>query len=147
MYTSHMQLGGPKVMAVNGVSHHIVEDDLAGCAAMLQWLAFVPAVLGSQPPMLASSDLVERPISYTPQPGAGHRELTFPRVCKFCRRSVRRLGTQGILLYAPCHSVSGWNAVNFCLTLLASAWHAAVLTAERHGLSSSGGIGDLTPTI
>ena len=25
VYTSHMQLGGPKVMAVNGVSHHVVQ--------------------------------------------------------------------------------------------------------------------------
>lgn len=64
-----MQLGGPKVMAVNGVSHHVVEDDLAGCAAVLQWLAFVPAVLGSQPPTLASSDHIERPISYAPSQG------------------------------------------------------------------------------
>lgn len=70
VYTSHMQLGGPKVMAVNGVSHHVVEDDLAGCAAVLQWLAFVPVVLGSQPPTLASSDPIERPISYIPRPGA-----------------------------------------------------------------------------
>lgn len=30
VYTSHMQLGGPKVMGANGVSHHVVEDDLAG---------------------------------------------------------------------------------------------------------------------
>ena len=30
MYTSHMQLGGPRVMGVNGVSHHVVGDDLEG---------------------------------------------------------------------------------------------------------------------
>lgn len=69
VYTSHMQLGGPKVMAVNGVSHHVVEDDLAGCAAVLQWLGFVPAVLGSQPPTLASADPIERPIGYAPKIG------------------------------------------------------------------------------
>ncbi len=57
-------------MAVNGVSHHVVEDDLAGCAAVLQWLSFVPAVLGSQPPTLVGSDPVERPIVYAPGPGA-----------------------------------------------------------------------------
>ena len=55
-------------MAVNGVSHHIVEDDLAGCTAVLQWLAYVPAVLGSHPPTMHSSDPVNRPISYTPGP-------------------------------------------------------------------------------
>lgn len=58
----------PQVMAVNGVSHHIVEDDLAGCTAVLQWLAYVPAVLGSHPPTMHSSDPVNRPISYTPGP-------------------------------------------------------------------------------
>jgi len=30
VYTSHMQLGGPRVMGVNGVSHHVVTDDLEG---------------------------------------------------------------------------------------------------------------------
>lgn len=70
VYTSHMQLGGPKVMAVNGVSHHTVEDDLDGCTAVLRWLSFVPAVLGSQVPMLASSDPVQRPIGYSPRIGA-----------------------------------------------------------------------------
>jgi hypothetical protein len=30
VYTSHMQLGGPRVMGVNGVSHHVVADDLDG---------------------------------------------------------------------------------------------------------------------
>ena len=58
----------PQVMAVNGVSHHIVEDDLAGCTAVLQWLAYVPAVLGSHPPLMHSSDPVNRPVSYTPGP-------------------------------------------------------------------------------
>ena len=57
-----------QVMAVNGVSHHIVEDDLAGCTAVLQWLAYVPAVLGSHPPTMHSSDPVNRSISYTPGP-------------------------------------------------------------------------------
>jgi acetyl-CoA carboxylase/biotin carboxylase 1 len=30
VYTSHMQLGGPRVMGHNGVSHHVVTDDLEG---------------------------------------------------------------------------------------------------------------------
>ncbi|KFM26391.1 Acetyl-CoA carboxylase [Auxenochlorella protothecoides] len=30
VYTSQQQLGGPRVMGANGVSHHVVEDDLAG---------------------------------------------------------------------------------------------------------------------
>ncbi|CAK0731625.1 hypothetical protein CVIRNUC_000020 [Coccomyxa viridis] len=68
VYTSHMQLGGPKVMGVNGVSHHIVEDDLAGCMAALQWLAYVPAVLGSLPPTLPTTDPINRAIGYCPGP-------------------------------------------------------------------------------
>ncbi len=39
VYSSHMQLGGPRVMGTNGVSHHIVADDLEGCAPAAQmWL-------------------------------------------------------------------------------------------------------------
>lgn len=40
VYTSHMQLGGPRVMGANGVSHHVVEDDLAGglCPSMCSTL-------------------------------------------------------------------------------------------------------------
>ena len=57
-----------QVMGVNGVSHHIVEDDLAGCTAALHWLAYVPAVLGSLPPTLPSSDPIGRAISYAPGP-------------------------------------------------------------------------------
>lgn len=30
VYTSQQQLGGPRVMGTNGVSHHVVEDDLEG---------------------------------------------------------------------------------------------------------------------
>lgn len=66
--TSFRAIVAAQVMGVNGVSHHIVEDDLAGCTAALQWLAYVPAVLGSLPPVLPSSDPIARPISYTPGP-------------------------------------------------------------------------------
>ncbi|KAK9805253.1 hypothetical protein WJX72_008860 [[Myrmecia] bisecta] len=69
VYTSHMQLGGPKVMGFNGVSHHVVEDDLAGVAAVLRWLSYVPAVVGGLPPHLATSDPIERSIGYKPQAG------------------------------------------------------------------------------
>lgn len=36
VYTSHMQLGGPKVMGANGVSHHVVPDDLEGVKAIIR---------------------------------------------------------------------------------------------------------------
>ncbi|CAA6665069.1 unnamed protein product [Spirodela intermedia] len=45
VYSSHMQLGGPKVMATNGVVHLTVSDDLEGVTAILQWLSFVPLTL------------------------------------------------------------------------------------------------------
>ncbi|KAK9799384.1 hypothetical protein WJX73_008409 [Symbiochloris irregularis] len=71
VYTSQLQLGGPKVMGVNGVSHHVVTDDLAGISAVLQWLSYTPDRVGGAPPMLLSRDPVARGIDYAP--GAGER--------------------------------------------------------------------------
>ena len=64
------QLGGPKVMAVNGVSHHTVEDDLAGVLCVLRWLAYTPARTGEPPLQLASADPPARPVAYCPADGA-----------------------------------------------------------------------------
>ena len=58
-----------QVMAANGVSHHIVEDDLAGVEAMLKWLAFVPATFPGTLPILRSTDPIGRDIEYVPQKG------------------------------------------------------------------------------
>ena len=58
-----------QVMGVNGVSHHIVADDLEGCHAILQWLGTMPPVVGAPPPSLGSLDPIDRPIGYCPQPG------------------------------------------------------------------------------
>ena len=44
-----MQLGGPKVMGVNGVSHHLVADDLEGVHTVLQLLSYVPHEVGADP--------------------------------------------------------------------------------------------------
>eukprot|EP00884_Botryococcus_braunii_P014175 jgi/Botrbrau1/22759/Bobra.0132s0090.2 len=66
VYTSHMQLGGPKVMGVNGVSHFVVEDDYAGVTEVLTWLSFVPATVGGPLLTLATKDPVNRAIAYTP---------------------------------------------------------------------------------
>ena len=59
-------------MSANGVSHHIVEDDLAGAEAMLKWLAFVSATLPGSLPLLRSTDPIGREIEYVPQTGAQH---------------------------------------------------------------------------
>lgn len=70
VYTSHMQLGGPKVMGQNGVSHHIVEDDLAGVMCVLRWLSYTAARVGESPPRLPTSDPDTRPITYLVEEGS-----------------------------------------------------------------------------
>ena len=65
-----LQLGGPKVMGGNGVSHHIVEDDLAGVTCALRWLAYTPARTGEPTPALPSADPAARRVDYLPAEGA-----------------------------------------------------------------------------
>lgn len=71
-------------MAANGVSHHVVEDDLAGVETMLKWLAFVPATFPGTLPVLRSTDPIGRGIEYEPQPGMLHAPL-----CWSCQRQTR----------------------------------------------------------
>ena len=73
VYSSQLQLGGPRVMAANGVTHHVVADDLEGVKAILRWLSFVPPLLGALPaelPLIASADPWDRDVAY---PAAGER--------------------------------------------------------------------------
>lgn len=42
VYSSHQQLGGPQIMAKNGVSHLTVSDDFTGVRTILQWLSYIP---------------------------------------------------------------------------------------------------------
>ncbi|BBN00335.1 acetyl-CoA carboxylase / biotin carboxylase 1 [Marchantia polymorpha subsp. ruderalis] len=67
VYSSHMQLGGPKVMAVNGVTHLTVADDLEGVSSILNWLSYVPAVKGGPLPFLHATDPPQRLVEYTPE--------------------------------------------------------------------------------
>ncbi|XP_031498417.1 acetyl-CoA carboxylase 1-like isoform X2 [Nymphaea colorata] len=67
VYSSQIQLGGPKVMGTNGVVHLTVSDDLEGIAAILKWLSYVPAVIGGPLPILTSLDPIERPVEYCPE--------------------------------------------------------------------------------
>ena len=69
VYSSHMQLGGPRVMGHNGVSHHIVADDLQGVTCILQWLSFMPPLVGAQPLNLPPTDPPARAVAYTAAPG------------------------------------------------------------------------------
>lgn len=64
VYSSQMQLGGPRVMGENGVSHYVVNDDLEGVKVILRWLSYCPAQLGAEPPLLPTNDPVDRPVAY-----------------------------------------------------------------------------------
>ena len=83
-------------MGVNGVSHHVVSDDLEGATAVLNWLSTMPPTVGASPTILPTSDPTDRSITYFPLAGespghvfvvnraffvalfdsAGHREQT-----------------------------------------------------------------------
>uniref|UniRef100_A0A0D6R0K3 Uncharacterized protein n=1 Tax=Araucaria cunninghamii TaxID=56994 RepID=A0A0D6R0K3_ARACU len=67
VYSSHMQLGGPKIMATNGVVHLTVSDDLEGVSAILKWLSYVPPYIGGPLPVVKSLDPPERPVEYCPE--------------------------------------------------------------------------------
>ena len=66
VYTSQDQLGGPQVMAPNGVSHLTVRDDQEGVAEILRWLSFVPKDKWSAPAAIASADPVSRDVEFVP---------------------------------------------------------------------------------
>lgn len=67
VYSSHMQLGGPKIMATNGVVHLTVSDDLEGVSAILKWLSYVPSRVGGELPISNPLDPPERPVEYFPE--------------------------------------------------------------------------------
>ncbi|KAK4428493.1 Acetyl-CoA carboxylase 1 [Sesamum alatum] len=73
VYSSHMQLGGPKIMATNGVVHLTVSDDLEGISAILKWLSFVPAYSGGPLPILSPLDPPDRPVEYLPETSSDPR--------------------------------------------------------------------------
>ena len=70
VYTSNAQIGGPKVMANNGVSHMVVPDDVRGVSNILRWLSFVPAKKGAPLPFTLPKgdgfDTIHRPVGFTP---------------------------------------------------------------------------------
>ena len=42
VYLSNLQIGGPQIMAANGVSHRTVTNDFDGVREILHWLSYVP---------------------------------------------------------------------------------------------------------
>lgn len=67
VYSSHMQLGGPKIMATNGVVHLTVPDDLEGISAILKWLSYIPSHIGGALPLIRPLDPPDRPVEYWPE--------------------------------------------------------------------------------
>ncbi|TXG52858.1 hypothetical protein EZV62_022027 [Acer yangbiense] len=67
VYSSHMQLGGPKIMATNGVVHLTVSDDLEGISAILNWLSYIPSHVGGMLPITSPLDHPDRPVEYFPE--------------------------------------------------------------------------------
>jgi acetyl-CoA carboxylase/biotin carboxylase 1 len=67
VYTSHMQLGGPKVMSNNGVTHCLVEDDISGALEILNWLSYVPCIIGGPLSLMEAKDEVDRDVTYYPE--------------------------------------------------------------------------------
>ena len=76
VYTSNSQIGGPKVMGANGVSHLTVPDDVHGVKNILQWLSYVPSRRGAPLPCVPCVDPVRRYVTFNP-PSSPHdpREL------------------------------------------------------------------------
>jgi len=70
VYSSNAQIGGPKVMHQNGVTHMVVENDVQGVASILRWLSYVPAKRGAPLPIHPSSDPVDRRVEWMP-PASG----------------------------------------------------------------------------
>ena len=66
VYTSNDQIGGPRVMARNGVSQKVVDDDVQGIETVLNWLRYVPAKKGGELPCIRTNDQSNRRLMEAP---------------------------------------------------------------------------------
>jgi acetyl-CoA carboxylase/biotin carboxylase 1 len=69
VYTSQDQLGGPQIMAPNGITHAVVDDDYEGAKVMLNWLSYVPENAKTASPLsgvVEPADPVDRPVGAAP---------------------------------------------------------------------------------
>ncbi len=80
VYGSNLQIGGPQIMAANGVSHLVVRTDLEGVQMAIKWIDFLPRFNCKVPLMescaslatpslgdrVRATDDVERDVSYHP---------------------------------------------------------------------------------
>lgn len=57
VYLSNLQIGGPQIMAANGVTHRTVTNDFDGVREILHWLSYVPVRQASALDFLNNSQL------------------------------------------------------------------------------------------
>ena len=62
VYLSNVQIGGPQIMAANGVTHRTVANDFDGIREIFHWLSFVPVAGGSVIEMMQSAPSLTDPI-------------------------------------------------------------------------------------
>lgn len=63
VYLSNLQIGGPQIMAANGISHRTVTNDFEGVREILNWLAYVPCKEGSVLDFAVPAEKLTDPIS------------------------------------------------------------------------------------
>lgn len=63
VYLSNLQIGGPQIMAANGISHRTVMNDFEGVREILTWLAYVPIQEGSALDFVVPADKLNDPIT------------------------------------------------------------------------------------
>jgi acetyl-CoA carboxylase carboxyltransferase component len=66
VYSSNEQIGGPRVMCANGISHVHVSDDLLGVVSILKWLSYVPVRRGAPLPIWPNTDRPDREVEFSP---------------------------------------------------------------------------------
>lgn len=62
VYLSNLQIGGPQIMAANGISHRIVGNDFEGVREIFRWLSYVPVREGSSLDMAIPLNILSDPI-------------------------------------------------------------------------------------
>lgn len=63
VYLSNLQIGGPQIMAANGISHRTVTNDFDGVREILKWISYVPSHSGSALDFITPTDKLTDPVS------------------------------------------------------------------------------------
>lgn len=62
VYLSNLQIGGPQIMAANGVSHRTVTNDSDGVREILHWLSYIPVNGGNALDLIIPAEMLDDPI-------------------------------------------------------------------------------------